>query len=93
MEADRKTAEETAQRIIHQVESLSEHRQRCYAFSNKLVRMKEEMIAEIFQVIAEGARHKKPVFQAGYRIISDISMLSHYLGPEEARGGLFHRAR
>jgi hypothetical protein len=86
MEIDRQTAEETAQKIIRQVGSLSDHRQRCYAFSNKLARIKEEMIAEIFQVITEGARHKKPLFQAGYRIISDISMLSHYLGPRKLAG-------
>jgi hypothetical protein len=86
MEVDREKAEQIAKKIIHQIAPLSEHRQRCFALSNKLSRFKEEMITEVFQVIAQGARNKEPDFQAGYRVISDTAMLSEYLGPRVLAG-------
>jgi len=86
MEAEREKAEQIARKIVREVESLSEHRQRCYALSKKMVRLKDEMIAEIFAVIARGSRNKEPIFQIGYRIISDIAMISHYLGLRKLSG-------
>jgi hypothetical protein len=86
MAIDREKAEKAARKIISQIAPLSEHRQRCYALSSKLARCKEEMMTEIFQVIAERARRKEPLFQTGYRVISDTAMLSEYLGPRVLAG-------
>lgn len=86
MAADREKAEQIAKKIIHQIDPLSEHRQRCYALSKKLCRLREDMITEIFHVIAKGARNREPVFQAGYRVISDTAMISEYLGPRILAG-------
>lgn len=44
------------------------------------------MLAEIFKVISEGSRQKEPIFQSGYRLISDLAMLSQYLGPRKLAG-------
>jgi len=86
MEVDRKKAEEIARKALREIETLSEHRQRCYALSKKLCRHKDEMLAEIFHVISEGSRQKEPIFQTGYRLISDLAMISQYLGPRKLAG-------
>lgn len=86
MEVDRQKAEQIAHKAIREIVTLSEHRQRCYALSKKLCRQKDEMLAEIFHVVSEGSRKKEPIYQAGYRVISDMALLSQYLGPRKLAG-------
>ncbi len=90
MAIDRKLAEKLAEKIIRETKSILDKRQRSYAFSKKLKRLDDEMICEIFYVISQGARDKKPLFQDGYRIICDIGMLNQYLGPRKLSGVYTH---
>jgi len=86
MALERKEAEKIARKIIQEVSAILDRRQRTYALANKLKKLSDEMIAEIFQLTAEYARQKKPFFQDGYRVISDIGLLTYYLGSRKMSG-------
>lgn len=78
--------EKIARRIFQEVSTILDRRQRTYALAKKLSKLSEEIIAEIFELTAEYARQKKPLFQDGYRVISDIGLLTHYLGVRKMSG-------
>jgi len=86
MVVDKKDAERLAQKIIRETAPILDRRQRSYALSKKLKKIQDEMVAEIFHIIAIGARDKKPIYQDGYRVISDIGLLAHYLGARKMSG-------
>lgn len=86
MGIEREEAEKLARKILQEVSSILDRRQRTYALAKKLKKLPEEMIAEIFEITAENARQKNPFFQDGFRVLSDIGLLSHYLGPRKMSG-------
>ncbi len=86
MSVNRAKAEKISRKILQEIAPILDRRQRTFALSNKLGKLSDEMVAEVFYLIAENAREKKPAFQDGYRVISDMGMLAHYLGPRKLSG-------
>ncbi len=86
MPLEREDAEKISRRILTEISPIMDRRQRTYALCKKLKKLDDEMVAEIFHLISANAREKKPFFQDGYRVISDIGLLTHYLGPRKMSG-------
>jgi len=86
MSIDQEQAEKISRKILQEIAPILDRRQRTYALSKKLQKLSDEMIAEIFNLVAENARQKRPFFQDGYRVISDIGLLTYYLGPRKMSG-------
>jgi len=86
MSVEQKEAEKLAEKILRETSSILDRRQRSYAFAKKLKKLDDELICEIFQIISQRARQKRPLYQDGYRLICDIGLLNHYLGPRKLSG-------
>jgi hypothetical protein len=77
------TAEEIEQlvrRILMAVEGILDRNQRSYALAGKLRRLPAAVILEIFRVVIRGAQRKEPLYQDGFRILSDIKRMSKHVG-------------
>jgi len=72
--------EHEARRMLEQVSGILDRQQRSYALAKKLKKFPPEDILEIFRIIAKGAQKKEPVFQDGFRVVSDVKRLGKHVG-------------
>lgn len=72
--------ERAAHRIVASVEGILDRNQRCYAIAKKLARFSTADLVEIFAIIMRRARLHEPLYQDGFRTISDIKRLTKHLG-------------
>lgn len=72
--------EEHTARILKEVSGILDREQRSYALSKKLKRYPPNVIVEMFHLIAVGARFKQPLYQDGFRVISDVKRVAKFLG-------------
>ncbi|OGP60059.1 MAG: hypothetical protein A2V67_08935 [Deltaproteobacteria bacterium RBG_13_61_14] len=68
------------ERLFQKGARILDRQQRTYALGKKLRRLSPEMIVEIFRITCQGARLKRPLYQDGLRILSDLRRLTPLLG-------------
>jgi hypothetical protein len=82
--------QEQSERLVSQLERLFrqsarilDRQQRTYALGKKLRRLSPEVIVEIYRLALQGARLKRPLYQDGLRVLSDLRRLTPLLGLEK----------
>lgn len=68
------------ERLFRQGTRILDREQRTYALGRKLRRLSPEILVEIFRIACQGARLKRPLYQDGLRILSDLRRLTPLLG-------------
>ncbi len=69
-----------ARKIIKQTQGILDRQQRSFAMGQKLRAYPPEIIVEIFRIVTLRAQQKDPLFQDGFRTISDVKRLGKYVG-------------
>lgn len=82
-DAGRDRLKAQVERLFRQTGRILDRQQRSYALGRKLRRLSPEVIVEVFHLTCEGARLKRPLYQDGMRVLSDLRRLSPYLGLEK----------
>ncbi len=80
MEIDTREAEELAEKLLRQVAGIMDMNQRSYALGQKLKRLPAEMVLEILYLVFNKAQERVPLYQDGFRVLSDIRRMSYYIG-------------
>jgi hypothetical protein len=80
MEVDLKEAERLAEELLRQVSGILDRNQRSYALGKKLKRLPAEMILEIMRIVADKAQARIPLYQDGFRTVSDVRRISIHIG-------------
>jgi hypothetical protein len=68
------------EKILNDTSGIIDRQQRTYAIGKKLKLLTPETILEILCVIARRARLKEPLYQDGFRTVSDIRRISKHIG-------------
>jgi len=78
---DRETDIETiTEKIIREISGILDREQRIYALGKKLSKYTPETILDIFRIISIRARFKEPLYQDGFRALTDIKRLAKHVG-------------
>jgi hypothetical protein len=80
MDIDLKKVEELTERLLREVAGIMDKNQRSYALAGKLKRRPPEMILEFFRLVYTRSQEKVPLYQDGFRVLSDIRRFSIHLG-------------
>jgi len=72
--------ETVTRRILREVSGILDRNQRSYALGKKLKRYDAATILEIFRLMAQRAQSKDPIYQDGFRVVSDVRRISRHVG-------------
>ncbi len=83
MSIDIKEAELISEKLMRSISGILDRNQQLYALGKKLKKLDDEMILEVFRFISSKARDKVPMYQDGFRALSDVRKLSRYVGHDK----------